>query len=103
MLGDYMVDTYNNTSCVQHCEGPWNPWGDERRVPYIIDDHRERPVRKRALPGVGVGWHNLYPPDEPVTMWQVDVLSKELLLHTGRTVPMLQGARRYQDRYYEMM
>jgi hypothetical protein len=25
MLGDLSVDTYNNTSIVQHCEGPWNP------------------------------------------------------------------------------
>ena len=53
MLGDFSVDTYNNTSCVQHCEGPWNAWGDERRVPYIIRDHRERPVRGHCVPAWG--------------------------------------------------
>ncbi len=103
MMGDFSVDTYNNTSCVQHCEGPWNAWGDDRRVPYKIRDHRERPVRKHSLPGVGVGWCNLYPPNEPVTMWQLDVLSKEVLVHTGRTVPMYKGRVKYRDHFYDMM
>lgn len=103
MLGDYMVDTYNNTSCVQHCEGPWNPWGDERRVPYILTDHRERPVRKRSLPGVGGASWVLYPSGEPVTFWQVEVLSKEVLVHTGTTVPMLSDEARYEAHFYEMM
>jgi hypothetical protein len=103
MLGDFSVDTYNNTSCVQHCEGPWNAWGDDRRVSYKIRDHRERPVRGRNQPGVGVGWCILYPPDEPVTMWQVDVLSKEVLVHTGRTVPMYKGRVKYKDHFYDMM
>ena len=103
MLGDYAVDTYNNTSMVQHCEGPWNPWGDERRVPYILTDHRERLVRARSRPGVGAASWILYPPDEPVTMWQIDVQSKEILVHTGTTVPMLSGAAVYRDHLYEMM
>jgi hypothetical protein len=103
MLGDYSVDTYNNTSMVQHCEGPWNAWGDERRVPYILVDHRERRVRGRAMPGVSAGSWILYPGDEPVTMWQVDVQNKEVLIHTGNTVPMLSEFERYRDHFYRMM
>lgn len=103
MLGDYGVDTYNNTSMVQHCEGPWNPWGDDRRVPYIINDHRERRIRSRSMTGVGAGSWILYPGGEPVTMWQIDVESKDVLLHTGQSVPMLHGAKRYRDHLYEMM
>lgn len=103
MLGDYAVDTYNNTSMVQHCEGPWNPWGDSRRVPYIINDHRERRIRGRSMTGVGAGSWILYPGGEPVTMWQIDVESKDVLLHTGPTVEMLHGAKRYEDHLYEMM
>jgi hypothetical protein len=103
MLGDYGVDTYNNTSMVQHCEGPWNPWGDDRRVPYIINDHRERRIRSRSMTGVGAGSWILYPGGEPVTMWQIDVESKDILMHTGPTVPMLHGAKRYKDHLYEMM
>ncbi len=103
MLGDYSVDTYNNTSCVQHCEGPWNPWGDERRVPYILPDHRERRVRTRNAPGVGAASWVLYPPGEPVTMWQLEVVNKEVLLHTGATVNMLTGPVKYRDHLWEMM
>lgn len=106
MLGDYSVDTYNNTSCVQHCEGPWNPWGDERRVPYNLVDHRERQVRdfeNRLVPGVGAASWILYPPDEPVTMWQIDVEDKKIFVHTGTTVPMLSRFARYHDHFYEMM
>jgi len=103
MLGDYSVDTYSNTSMVQHCEGPWNAWGDERRVPYILVDHRERRIRGRAMPGVSAGSWILYPGDEPVTMWQIDVESKEVLLHTGNTVPMLSEHAKYRDHFYRMM
>jgi hypothetical protein len=103
MLGDYSVDTYNNTSVVQHCEGPWNPWGDERRVPYMLVDHRERPVRGRGVTGGSAASWILYPGGEPVTMWQVDVLSKEVLVHTGTTVPMLTRSALYGDHFYSMM
>ena len=103
MLGDYSVDTYNDTSCVQHCEGPWNPWGDARRVPYILTDHRERRIRGRNMTGVGAASWVLYPPNEPVTMWQLSVLTKEVLVHTGKTVHMLTGPVMYRDHLWEMM
>lgn len=103
MLGDYSVDTYNNTSIVQHCEGPWNPWGDQRRVPYYLVDHRERPVRARSVTGGSAASWILYPGGEPVTMWQIDVLSKEVLVHTGTTVPMLTRSALYGDHFYSMM
>lgn len=103
MLGDYSVDTYHNVSCVQHCEGPWNPWGDERRVPYILTDHRERRVRARNATGVGAASWVLYPPNEPVTMWQVEVMNKEILVHTGKTVHMLAGPVKFRDHLWEMM
>jgi hypothetical protein len=103
MLGDYSVDTYNNVTCVQHCEGPWNPWGDERRVPYILTDHRERRIRGRRMTGVGAASWVLYPPGEPVTMWQIEVLNKEVLAHTGTTVHMLTGPVKFRDHLWEMM
>lgn len=103
MLGDYSVDTYNNTSIVQHCEGPWNAWGDERRVPYFLVDHRERPIRARSVTGGSAASWILYPGDEPVTMWQIDILTKEVLVHTGTTVPMLTRSALYGDHFYSMM
>ncbi len=103
MLGDYFVDPYNNVSGVQHCEGPWNPWGDERRVPFVLTDHRERQIRGRAMTGVGAASWILYPAGEPVTMWQVSVLTKEILVHTGKTVHMLTGPVKFRDHLWEMM
>jgi hypothetical protein len=103
MLGDYGVDTYHNASWVQHCEGPWNPWGDDRRVPYILTDHRERRIRGRAMTGVGAASWVLYPAGEPVTMWQIEVLSKELLVHTGASVNMLSGPVKFREHFWGMM
>ncbi len=93
MLGDYSVDTYNNTSIVQHCEGPWNAWGDERRVPYILVDHRERPVRGRSVTGGSAASWILYPGDEPVTMWQIDVLSQEVLVRLSALINLIFATR----------
>lgn len=103
MLGDYGVDTYHNVSWVQHCEGPWNPWGDQRRVPYILTDHRERRIRGRAMTGVGAASWVLYPAGEPVTMWQIEVLGKELLVHTGASVNMLSGPVKFREHFWGMM
>jgi hypothetical protein len=103
MLGDYSVDTYNNTSIVQHCEGPWNPWGGDKTVPYIITDHRERQVRARSKPGVSAASWILYPPDEPVTIWQLDVLKREILFHLGKTTPIYNKDSIYKDHLWEMM
>ena len=103
MLGDFEVDPYNNTSIIQHCEGPWNPWGGNKTVPYIITDHRERRVRGRSQPGVGAASWIFYPADEPVTIWQVDVLRKEILLHTGETIPIYREESLYRNHLWEMM
>jgi hypothetical protein len=103
MLGDFAVDIYNNTSTIQHCEGPWNPWGGEKTVPYIITDHRERRVRGRKKPGVGAASWILYPPDEAVTIWQLDILRKEILIHTGKTIPIYTDESIYHRHFWEMM
>jgi hypothetical protein len=86
MMGDYMLDTYNSVSYMMHCGGPWNPWGDQRIVPYVITDHRERDVRAHSKPGVGACTSVLYPPNEPGTIWRIDVMSKDVLIHTGTTI-----------------
>jgi len=86
MMGDYMLDTYNNVSYMMHCGAPWTPYGDQRMVPYVITDHREREVRAHSKPGVGACTSVLYPPNEPGTIWRMDVLSKDVLVHTGTTI-----------------
>ena len=69
---------------------------------YLVD-HRERPVRERSVTGGSAASWILYPGDEPVTMWQIDVMSKEILVHTGTTVPMLTRSALYGDHFYSMM
>jgi hypothetical protein len=86
MMGDYMLDTYNNVSYMMHCGAPWNPWGDKRRIPYVITDHRERDVRAHSKTGVGASTSVLYPPNEPGTIWRIDVMTKDVLVHTGITI-----------------
>jgi len=86
MMGDYMLDTYNRVSYMMHCGGPFNPWGDERRIPYVIVDHRERSVRAHSKPGVGACTSVLYPPNEPGTIWRIDIMTGDVLVHTGTTI-----------------
>ncbi len=94
MLGDLMIDTFNNITLLMHCGAPLNPWGDDRRIPYIIWSHAESPVRGTLKPGSRTGAQVNYPVNEPVTIWKVYVLNKKIGLHTGKTAD---GHSLYKD------
>ena len=85
MLGDLMVDTFNQVDIILHCGAPINPHGDDR-VPYVIWSHAQSPVRGTKKPGSGAGVQVELPVDEPVTVWKADILNKRILVHTGRSV-----------------
>jgi hypothetical protein len=70
---------------ITHCGAPVNPYGDDRRIPYIIWSHAQSPVRGTLKPGSGTGAQVNYPVGEPVTIWKVYVLHKKIGLHTGIT------------------
>jgi len=99
MMGDIIYEPFNDVSIVMHCGAPWNPHGGDDRVPYIIRDHAERSVRGHSKPGVGACSEVLFPVNEPVTIWRIDVLRKKILLHTGTTVS---GYSLYKDFGYLM-
>jgi hypothetical protein len=99
MMGDITYEPFNDVSIVMHCGAPWNPHGDDRRVPYVIRDHAERSVTGHSKPGVGACSEVLFPANEPVTIWRIDVLSKKILVHTGTTVS---GYSLYKDFGYLM-
>ncbi|MFO7853071.1 MAG: hypothetical protein ACQERS_01985 [Bacteroidota bacterium] len=84
MLGDLMIDTENNVDILTHCGAPINPFGDDRRMPYIIRTHAESPVRNTLDPGSSTGLQVEWPVGEPVTIWKFYVLHKKIGLHTGR-------------------
>jgi hypothetical protein len=94
MLGDLMIDTFNNITLLTHCGAPVNPYGDDRRIPYIIWSHAQSPVRNTLKPGSGTGAQVNYPAGEPVTIWKVYVLHKRIGLHTGKTAD---GHSLYKD------
>ncbi len=86
MLGDLMIDTFNNVTILTHCGAPINPYGDHRRLPYIIFSHAQSPVRETLKPGSSTGAQVTFPVNEPVTIWKVYVLHKKIGVYTGRTV-----------------
>ncbi len=94
MLGDLMIDTFNNITLLTHCGAPLNPYGDDRRIPYIIWSHAQSPVRGTLKPGSGTGAQVNYPVNEPVTIWKVYVLNKKIGIHTGKTAD---GHSLYKD------
>ena len=97
MMGDFTIEPFNGTSIVQHCGAPWNPRGGDDRVPYIIRDHAERGMKEHSIPGVGAGSEVLYPANEPVTIWRIDVLGKVFHIHTGITVDGYSLYKEYAD------
>ena len=86
MMGDFIVEPFNNVSILMHCGGPWNPRGLDDRVPYIIRDHAERRTSGHLKVGGGACSEVLYPAGEPATIWRIDVQSKLIQFHTGVTV-----------------
>lgn len=81
LLGDYNIDPFNNTAIICHCEGTFNPYGDERRTPYIL---RNLPFVEENTGGACAEAH--YPINETVTVAKISIYKKKLSLFTGETV-----------------
>jgi hypothetical protein len=87
MLGDQMYDIDNSVEIVLHCGIPVNPYGDERRLPYIIRTHAESPLRDLPEePGSSTGITAEWPVGEPITFWEMHSLLGQIRLHTGEIV-----------------
>jgi len=86
MLGDLTIDRHNSTAILFHCGAPINPYGDDRRVPYVILSHAQSPVRDTQKPGSSTGLQVRWPVEETVTFWVMDVLHKKILVFTGESV-----------------
>jgi len=79
--GDYIIDPPIDIAILGHCEGPFNPYGDERRVPYVI---RNRPQVNLNVGGACV--QVKLPPDETVTVAKFSMYRRKLSIFTGQTV-----------------
>lgn len=82
--GDYIVDPDIGKAYIGHCECPWDPYGDERRVPFVIRNLPQYPVDQQEIGGACV--HVKLPDDEPVTVAKWSVHDKKLALFEGNTV-----------------
>jgi hypothetical protein len=82
--GDYIIDVENNKAYIGHCECPLNPYGDERRAPYVIRNLPQWPVDEQEKGGACVQVN--LPVDEPVTVAKASVHDRKLALFTGTAV-----------------
>ena len=79
--GDYIIDPFNEVAIIGHCECPFNPWGDERRVPYVI---RSLPRWQEGQGGACVQVN--LPTGERVTVARLSVYDRKMTLFTGEAV-----------------
>lgn len=82
--GDYIVDEDNHKAYIGHCECPFNPYGDERRVPYAIRNLPQWPMDEQNKGGACA--QVFLPAGETVTVAKISVHDKKLSLFTGYTV-----------------
>jgi hypothetical protein len=75
------VDFVKGIVIIGHCEGPFNPYGDERRSPYVI---RNLPLMEENVGGAVVQIN--YPIGEKVTVVKMSMYKKEMSIFTGETV-----------------
>lgn len=93
--GDYVIDPENGKAYVGHCECPFNSYGDDRRVPYVIRNLPQWPVDQQETGGACV--QVKLPDNEPVTVAKFSVHDRKLSLFSGQTVPGEQLFRGWDD------
>ena len=79
--GDYLIDPFNGVAIIGHCECPFNPWGDDRRAPYVI---RNLPRWEKNEGGACVQVN--LPIGETVTVAKISMVDKKISLFTGEAV-----------------
>ena len=79
--GDYLIDTFNGIAIIGHCECPFNPYGDDRKVSYVI---RNLPLWEENKGGACVQVN--LPIGETVTVAKISMVDKKIALFTGDTV-----------------
>ena len=79
--GDYLIDTFTEIAIIGHCECPFNPYGDDRRVSYVV---RNLPLWEENKGGACVQVD--LPVGETVTVAKISVYDKKIALFTGETV-----------------
>jgi len=82
--GDYVIDEETGIIYIGHCECPFNPYGDDRKVPYVIRNLPQYPVDQQEKGGACA--QVLLPIGEKVTIAKFSIHDKKLSIFTGETV-----------------
>jgi len=70
----YIIDHFNHVDYIGHCEGPLDPYGDERMCPYIIRDLTQQYEKQ-----CGVCVAIKYPTNKTVTVLGMSIYKDTLL------------------------
>lgn len=76
LMGDFIIDSFNDAVIVCHCSSPINPYGDDYRAPYTIGKEKLR-------------WPQFYvdlPKEGSATIMRVNILKKQISVLTGEVV-----------------
>ena len=87
LMGDFIIDPFNDAVEVCHCSAPINPYGDDRKFPYSIGREKLR-------------WPQFYvdlPEEGTATAMRVNVLKKEASVLTGEVVSGEKIWKKYRD------
>lgn len=87
LMGDFIIDDFNDVVEVCHCSAPINPYGDDRKFPYSIGREKLR-------------WPQFYvdlPEEGTATVMRVNVLKKKISVLTGEVVPGEKIWKKYRD------
>ena len=87
LMGDFIIDPFNNAVEVCHCSAPINPYGDNYRAPYTIGREKLR-------------WPQFYvdlPEKGNATLMRVNVLKKQISIITGEVISGESIWKNYRD------
>ena len=90
----YLIDPHNKIAIVMHCELPLNPYGDDRKAPYII---RNLPLWEQNKGGAAVQVN--LPIGETVTVAKISMHQKKIVVFTGKSV----DGRDFWEHWDDMM
>ncbi len=77
LMGDFIIDPFNDAVTVCHCSSPINPYGDDYRAPYTIGREKLR-------------WPQFYvdlPEKGAASVMRVNVLKRKISVLTGEVIP----------------
>ena len=87
LMGDFIIDLFNDAVEACHCSSPINPYGDDYRAPYTIGREKSR-------------WPQFYvdlPEKGAATIMRANILKKQISILTGEVISGESIWKNYRD------